>query len=115
MTSAEAGQRHPAARPQAESADCLLGIGRARREMAAIEADQRGERIAIGRDQPASGEPWRPGNMAQQESPGSKSAHRGSIFEERAAVTECKFRETAIATGRAHAAAKLSDRAAFSD
>jgi hypothetical protein len=86
--------------------------------MAAIEADQRGERIAIGRDQPASGEPWRPGNMAQQESPGSKSyrqkrAHRGSIFEEQAAVTEYKFREPAIANG--HAAAKLSNRAAFSD
>ena len=116
VTSAEAGQRHPAARPQAEAADCLLGIGRAGREMAAIEADQRGERIAIGRDQPASGEPRRPGNMAQQESPGSKSyrqkrAHRGSIFEEQAVVTECKFMETAIANG--HAAAKLSDRGRF--
>jgi hypothetical protein len=54
--------------------------------------------------------------MAQQESPGSKSyrqkrAHRGSIFEEQAVVTECKFMETAIANG--HAAAKLSDRGRF--
>ena len=58
-----------------------------------------------------------PGDTAEvpfQELP-TKGAHRDSIFEEPAAagrcVTECKFREMAIANG--HAAAKLSDRGRF--
>ncbi len=49
-------ERHPAAGPQPVAVERLVGIFRAGRQVAAVEADQRRERVAIGFDQAASGE-----------------------------------------------------------
>jgi hypothetical protein len=51
MTAAEACQRHPPTRPQAEAIDRLIGIARACRQMPTFESDQSGERVAIDLDQ----------------------------------------------------------------
>src|SRR5437588_8430489 len=56
VTTAEPRQRHPPSGPQAEAADCLVGVGGAGRQVAAMEPDQRRERVTVNRDQPARGE-----------------------------------------------------------
>jgi hypothetical protein len=48
-------QRHPAAAPQTESLDCLVGVHRAGRQMAAVVADQRRQGVLIDPDRAASG------------------------------------------------------------
>src|SRR5262249_5387915 len=55
MTAAEPRQRHPAAGPQTEAADRLIGVGRAGGQMAAIEPDQCRNAMAVKLDQPARG------------------------------------------------------------
>src|SRR5262249_4639745 len=52
MTAAEPRQRHPAARPQTEAADRLIRVGRAGRQMPAIEPDQCRNAMAVSLDQP---------------------------------------------------------------
>src|SRR5262249_15922070 len=54
-----ARQRHPAARPEAEAADGLVGIVRAGRQVPALEADQGRQYVAIETDQALSQEPRR--------------------------------------------------------
>ena len=49
-------QRHPAARPQTETRDGLVGIHRAGGQMPALVADQRRQRVAVDPDQAAAGE-----------------------------------------------------------
>ena len=49
-------ERHPATGPQAVAVERLVGIFRAGRQMAAMEADERRERVVIGFDQAAAGE-----------------------------------------------------------
>src|SRR5690349_2013234 len=53
MATANSRQRHPAAGPQAEARDRLLGIVRASRQMAAARAHQPRQRVLIGSDQAA--------------------------------------------------------------
>src|SRR5262249_23532462 len=50
VTAAEPRECHPAAGPQTEPADRLLGIVRAGRQMPAVEPGQRGEAVAIDLD-----------------------------------------------------------------
>src|SRR5262245_36585598 len=54
MTAEQPGERHPAAAPQAESLDRFVCIDRAGRQMAAVVADERRERMTINPDQGAS-------------------------------------------------------------
>src|ERR1044072_5240217 len=49
-------KRHPAAGPPAVAVERLVGIFGAGRQMTAMKADQRRERVAIGFDQAAAGE-----------------------------------------------------------
>ena len=58
MTAQHARQRHPAARPQTETAEGLVGIVRAARQMPAVQSGQRCKGIAVGSDQPASRLAW---------------------------------------------------------
>src|SRR6266542_4749431 len=55
MTAGEPRKGHPTSGPQAEPVERLVGIVRAGRQVAAMEADERGERIAIDLHQPAAG------------------------------------------------------------
>src|SRR5262245_5807771 len=61
MTAGKACQRHPPAGPETEPGERLVGVVRAGRQVAAMEADQRRERIAVGLDQDTANEPRRPG------------------------------------------------------
>src|SRR5262249_51038294 len=58
--------RHPASRPQAEAPDRLFGIGRAGRQVSALEADEPGKRVAVELDQAAAGAARRPAGGVQQ-------------------------------------------------
>ena len=57
MTAQKPRQGHPAAGPQAESADRLVGVFGTGRQVPAMQADQRRERVAIDLDQAASRQP----------------------------------------------------------
>jgi hypothetical protein len=56
MAAGEPGRGHPATGPQAESADRLLGIFGAGRQVPAVPAEERRKRVVVGFDQPASGD-----------------------------------------------------------
>jgi hypothetical protein len=56
MAAQQAGERHPAAGPQSKSFERLVSIVRAGRQVPAMKADQRRERVAIDFHQPAAGE-----------------------------------------------------------
>src|SRR5215813_15138758 len=75
MTAAEPRQRHPAACPQPEAADRLIGVGRAGRQMAAIEPDQCRNAMAVKLDQPARGKRGAAGKAAQKRALASSQAH----------------------------------------
>src|SRR5262245_52433709 len=57
MAAEEPRQRHPAARPQAEAPDRLIGVLRAGRQVPALKADQGREGVAIDSDEAAPGHP----------------------------------------------------------
>src|SRR6516162_7425962 len=76
MTAAEPRQRHPAACPQTEAADRLVGVGRAGRQMAAIEPDQCRNAMAVKLDQPARGKRGAAGKVAQKRTHAPPQAHR---------------------------------------
>src|SRR5262252_9669350 len=76
MTAAEPRQRHPAARPQTEAADRLVGVGRAGRQMTAIEPDQCRNAMAVKLDQPARGKRGAAGKVAQKRTHAPSQAHR---------------------------------------
>ena len=56
LAAREARERHPPAGPQAVAIERFVGVFRAGRQMAAMKADERRERVAIGFDQAAAGE-----------------------------------------------------------
>ncbi len=66
MAAAQSAERHPAAGPQAVTREGLVGILRARWQVPAIEADQRGQRVTVGCHQAASGEAWRKAGGVKQ-------------------------------------------------
>ena len=56
MTAQQARERHPGAGPQAIAVERLVGIFRAGRQMATMEADQGRERVTVDLHQSAAGE-----------------------------------------------------------
>src|SRR5438445_13225431 len=71
MTAGEPRKRHPTSGPQAEPVERLVGIIRAGRQVAAMEADERGERIAIDLHQPAAGKARSARNPSPYRHPGA--------------------------------------------
>jgi len=60
MTSQQTSKRHPSSDPQPESLNGLVGIDRTRRQMTAIVADKRRERVPVNPDQRAPRMAWQP-------------------------------------------------------
>src|SRR5262249_28391876 len=75
MTAAEPRQRHPAAWPQTETADRLIRVGRAGRQMPAIESDQCRNAMAVNLGQPTRGKRPAAGNAAPKPAHASSQAH----------------------------------------
>src|SRR5262249_23070414 len=106
MTAAEPRQRHPAAWPQTETADRLIRVGRAGRQMPAIEPDQCRNAMAVNLDQPTRGKRRAAGKAAQKRAHASSHAHcrfhratnspTPSLYPRQvmaAAMTSCRLRQ----------------------
>lgn len=75
MAAAEPRQGHPPAGPQAEASDRLVRVAGACRQMPALEADQRGECVAIELDQSAREEGRTAGDLGQNQLVDASLAH----------------------------------------
>jgi hypothetical protein len=64
LTTQQPRQRHPAAAPQAETCDRLVGIDRTGRQMPAVVSDQRRQRVPVDPDHRTSGVAGEPLNWA---------------------------------------------------
>ena len=97
VTAREPGERHPAARPQTEAGQCLVGIIRAGRQVAAMKTDQRRQRIAICFDQPARHQTRRAPRGSEQaasNSPGRRRQSRPIAYKMCNEPHECPKRHT---------------------
>jgi hypothetical protein len=75
VTATEPRQRHPAAYPQTKTADRLIGVIRAGRQMPAVEPDHRRNGVAVDLDQSARGKRGAAGKIAQQPAHALSLAH----------------------------------------